>query len=64
MALITEVPEMPKLNLLTVAEATVYIALSKVNPLSGNEKLRQEDLFTYIHFIRSSQILTPCVSPA
>lgn len=44
MALITAVPDMPRLNLLTVAEAPVYIALSKDNPLAYNEKLQLEDL--------------------
>jgi len=44
MALITAIPEMPNLNLLTVAVTPVYIALSIDNPLADNEKLRLEDL--------------------
>jgi len=44
MALVTAVPETPKLNLLTVAVVPVYIALSKDNSLAGNEGLRLDDL--------------------
>jgi len=44
MALVTAVPDMPKLNLLTVADAPVYIALSKHHPLAGRKELRLEDL--------------------
>lgn len=44
MALVTAVPDTPKLNLLTVADAPIYIALSNDNPLADNEELRLEDL--------------------
>ncbi|MHB8889077.1 MAG: LysR family transcriptional regulator [Acidobacteriaceae bacterium] len=44
MALITAVPNAPKLNLLTVADTPVYIALSKDNRLVGSVELRLEDL--------------------
>jgi len=43
-ALVTAVPDTPKLNLLMVAEAPIYIALSKDSPLKNNKELRLEDL--------------------
>ena len=44
MALVTAVPDTPKLNLLMVADVPIYIALSKDNPLRSNKELRLEDL--------------------
>lgn len=44
MALITAVPNTPQLNLLTVADVPVYIALSKGNRLAGSAELRLDDL--------------------
>lgn len=46
-ALVTAVPDMPKLNLLTVADAPVYIALSKQHPLASRKELRIEDVHDY-----------------
>jgi DNA-binding transcriptional LysR family regulator len=44
MALVTAVPDTPKLNLLTVADAPAYIALPKDHPLSGRKELRFADM--------------------
>jgi len=44
MALVIAVPDSAKLNLLTVAEASVFIALSRDNPLNDKEELRLEDI--------------------
>jgi len=44
MALITAVPDAPKLNLLTVAEHPVYIAMSIDDPLASREELHLQDL--------------------
>jgi len=44
MALVTAVPDTPKLNLLTVAEAPAYLALAKEHPLSGRKELRFADM--------------------
>ncbi|PSH05196.1 MAG: LysR family transcriptional regulator [Acidobacteria bacterium] len=44
MALITAIPDTPKLNLLVVADTPIYIALSRDNPLRSNEELRLEDM--------------------
>jgi DNA-binding transcriptional LysR family regulator len=44
MALVTAVPDTPKLNLLMVADAPIYIALSKDSHLRSNKELRLEDL--------------------
>jgi hypothetical protein len=43
-ALVTAVPDTPKLNLLMVADAPIYIALSKDSHLRSNKELRLEDL--------------------
>jgi DNA-binding transcriptional LysR family regulator len=47
MALVIAVPESAKLNLLTVAEAPAYIALSRDNPLQNRAELRLEDICDY-----------------
>jgi DNA-binding transcriptional LysR family regulator len=44
MALVTAIPDTPKLNLLTVADAPAYIALPKDHPVSGHHELRVADL--------------------
>jgi DNA-binding transcriptional LysR family regulator len=44
MALVTAIPDTPTLSFLTVAEAPLYIALSKEDPLAGRKELRLEDL--------------------
>ena len=43
-ALVTAIPDTPKLNLLIVAESPIYIALPKDNPLRSKKELRLEDL--------------------
>ena len=43
-ALVTAVPDTPKLNLLMVADAPIYIALSKDSPLKSNKEILLEDL--------------------
>ena len=47
MALVTAVPDTPKLNLLVVADAPIYIALSKQHPLANRKELRLEDIRDY-----------------
>jgi len=44
MALVTAVPDTPKLNLLVVAEAPIYIALLRDNPVRRKKELRLEDI--------------------
>ena len=44
MALVTAVQDTPKLNLLVVADAPIYIALSSDNPVRSKKELRLEDL--------------------
>ena len=44
MALVTAVPDTPKLNLLVVAEAPIYIALSRNHPVGSKKELRLEDI--------------------
>lgn len=44
MALVTAVPDTPKLNLLTIADAPAYIALQKDHPLSVRKELRLADM--------------------
>ncbi len=44
MALITAIPDTPKLDLLTVADAPIYIALSEDNPLVESVELQLGDL--------------------
>jgi DNA-binding transcriptional LysR family regulator len=44
MALITAVPDAPKLSLLTVAEHPIYIALSMDDPLAWKKELHLQDL--------------------
>ncbi len=44
MALVIAVPDSAKLNLLTVADAPAYIALSRDNPLKDSKELRLEDM--------------------
>jgi hypothetical protein len=44
MALVTAIPDTPKLNLLTVADAPAYIALPKDHQLSSHKELRFADM--------------------
>ena len=43
-ALVTAVPDSPKLNLLVVSESPIYIAMSRDNPLKHSKELRLEDI--------------------